>query len=199
MSLNGILKVIEEQPQWVDWTPGVMENKEAPDQPRGFAILLRPPDASDIQGLASAAIHEGVRKIMNEEGGEGRLKPGTVGVTLLNYLVADWRGFTGRGLRYFAQGSAALQVEAPEEIDIPFNRELLEVLLQKSFRFYDFVDRAWREQEQKTLAAREEDAKNLSSAPDSTPIPSGAPGAPKTTKGSKRRSSVTDVSGPTGG
>lgn len=197
MELSEILRVVDEQPAWVEWSPGSLEPEAAPDQPRGFAILLRMPDVPDIQGLAQAVILESVEQA-RKDGAELQMKPGAVGLRLASYVVQDWRGFTGQGLRYFAQDVHTLEIFAPTEMEIPFNRQVLEILLTKSPRFFNFVDRAWREKERQSLTAREDAEKNSLNAPDSTLIPSGAPGALPTKSSSRRRSSVTNAAGPSG-
>jgi hypothetical protein len=168
MELSDILEVTDDltQPRWV----------ECPEVP-GFAIFLRLPDVPGLRGLALQA----VSTARDRAGAEGlaEFDPGAVGLRLTDYSVQDWRGLTGKGLRYFSEGSRNLNIKAPDDVEISFNRQVLEILLKWSSRFYEFVDRSWRNQEIQGLQAREDDEKNSLNAPGTTltPAPDNAAGA----------------------
>jgi hypothetical protein len=122
--------------------------------------------------LAQIAVYEASRQA--PEGGAGDIleaDPGAVGVKWALYAVQDWRGLTGATLRRLAAGARDLAVKIAPEAEIPFRRDLLEVLLRRAPRFYDCLERAWRELETKGLAAQAEDDENLGSAPATTPTP----------------------------
>jgi hypothetical protein len=160
MELSDILEVTDDltQPRWV-------ECLELP----GFAVKLRLPDVPGMRGIATAAALESMK---GEEGAPPpEFDPGAVSLKLIAYAVQDWRGLTGSGLRYFAAGVPNLQIKAEALVSIPFRRDLLQVLLKWSPRFYEFVDRSWRQLEIQGLKVREEDEKNSESAPATSPTP----------------------------
>lgn len=158
MELSEILEVTDDltRPRWV-------EHPEVP----GFAIYLRLPDVPGLRGLALQAMREAWKAVADQ----AEIDPGAVGLRLTDYSVQDWRGLTGAGLRYFAQGAQNLNIKARDDVEIPFNRQVLEILLKWSPRFYEFVDSSWRNQEDMGLKAREADEKNSLNAPAITPTP----------------------------
>lgn len=207
MQLSDILEIVDDptQPRW-------MECPEAP----GFAILVRLPDVPGIRGLAMQASYENLERIKKAaaEAKPGDLldeemDPAAVGIKWAHYAIRDWRGLTRERLKFFLEGVQGLKIKAPaaeeggDELapwreEIPFQRELLEVLLRHSVRFYEFVDQAWKQRQAGDLEVRQADEKNSLSAPASTPTPRGVPGARKTSKGLRRRSSATSAKDPSG-
>lgn len=181
MDLSSILEVTDDltQPRWV----------ECPEV-EGFAILLRLPDVPGLRAIVHAAVMESYKSAAKADpAGEGipRIDPGAVGMELSDYAVEDWRGLTGAGLRHFAEGARNLNIKAPPEVEIPFDRQVMKILLKWSPRFYEFVDQAWKNMENQGLTAREADEKNSSDAPATTPIPpqDSADGASKKKRRSK--------------
>ena len=181
MELSDILEVTDDltRPRWVACA-------EVP----GFAILLRLPDVPGLRAIVHSTVMEGFKR--HAEAGPGgheaaRLDPGAVGLELSDYAVEDWRGLTGAGLRHFAQGARNLNIKADPEVEIAFDRQVLKALLKWSPRFYEFIDRAWKDLENQGMASREADEKNSSDAPPTTPIPlpDSAGGASKSRKRGK--------------
>jgi len=196
MKLSDILKIVDDptQPRWVE-CPGVP----------GFAILLRLPDVPGLRGLVAQAYNESLEKFKKAAAAakpgdilEDEFDPGTVGLKWSHYAVQNWRGLTGKGLNYFLAEVPGLKLKTAAKTEIPFQRDLLDVLLRHSVRFYEFVDQAWKQRQAGDMEVRQADEKNSLSAPDSTPTPNGAPGARKTTSKPKRRSSVTSAKDPSG-
>jgi hypothetical protein len=196
MELSEILEVTDDltQPRWV----------ECPEVP-GFAVLMRLPDVPGLRGLALQAVTESRLKMAETAGPEADsaagYDPGAVGLRLSDYVVQDWRGLTGAGLRYFAVGTRNLVIKAPDDVVIPFSRPALEVLLKWSPRFFEFINNSWQRLESRSLAAQEDDEKNSLGAPAITPTPppDTVAGAPKKRKDSARSRRVTGVGGPSGG
>jgi hypothetical protein len=181
MELSDILEVTDDltKPRWV----------ECPEV-TGFAILLRLPDVPGLRAIVHSAVMESYKSAAKEDpaGGEThRLDPGAVGLELSDYAVEDWRGLTGEGLRHFAQGARNLTIKASPEAEIPFDRQVMKVLLKWSPRFYEFVDQAWKNLENQGLKVRQDDEKNSLDAPPTTPIPrpDSVAAASKKRKGSK--------------
>lgn len=176
MNLSDILEVTGDptRPRWI-------ENPEWP----GFAILIRLPDVPGLRGLAQVAVYETSRTAAGADPLE--VDPGAVGRKWAHYAVQDWRGLTGAVLRQITAGVSGLAVKIETTADIPFQRELLDVLLRRCPRFYDFLDRAWREAEISLQAELEADEKNSGNAPATTPTPrpDSAAGACKRRKGSE--------------
>lgn len=196
MQLSDILEIIDDptQPRW-------MECPEAP----GFAILLRLPDVPGLRGLVTQAYHESLERFKKAAAEakpgdilEDEFDPGTVGLKWAHYAVKDWRGLTGKVLQYFLAGVPGLKLKTAAKTEIPFQRDLLDVLLRHSVRFYEFVDGAWKRRQEGDSEVQTADEKNSLSAPDSTPTPNGAPGARKTTSKPKRRSSAISAKDPSG-
>jgi hypothetical protein len=195
MELSEILEVTDDltRPRWV-------ECREVP----GFALLMRLPDVPGLRTLALQPVREALEQAKKaaESGAEVQLEvdPGAIGLKLSEYAILDWRGLTGQGLRRLAAGAENLKIKAPAEVEIPFNRQVLEALLKWSPRFYEFVDRAWKEMEGLGLQGREADEKNLSSAPDTTltPPPGSVPGAGAKKKGSGLSRPAKPAGGPSG-
>jgi hypothetical protein len=182
MELSDILEVTDDltQARWV----------ECPAVP-GFAIFLRLPDVPGLRAIVHSTMMESFKAAAEKTGPDGKpagtIDPGAVGLELSDYAVEDWRGLTGAGLRYFAQGAKNLHIKAAPEVEVPFNRQVMKTLLKWSPRFYEFVDQVWKDLENQGLMAREADEKNSSDAPATTPIPrpNSAAGASKKKKGSK--------------
>lgn len=166
MDLSDILEVTDDltRPRWA----------ECPEVP-GFALLLRLPDVPGLRSLAISASLASLRKAADQEPKDGtRLEdvdPGAVGMRLSDYAVQDWRGLTGAGLRYFCEGARNLNIKAAPNVEISFDRQVLEILLKWSPRFFEFVDQAWRNLEAQGLHVREDDEKNSLNAPATTPTP----------------------------
>jgi hypothetical protein len=195
MELSDILETTDDltRPRWV----------ECPEAP-GFAVLLRLPDIPGLRSLAQQAVFESVKEAQAAAEKTGaastEIDPGVVGVKWSDYAVVDWRGLTGKVLRYFAQGAAGLKIKAADDTDIALNRQVLELLLRRSARFYNFIDTAWKDLEAKSLEAQESSEKNSGSAPDTTltPPPGSVPGASRKKKNSGSRRPATPVSGRSG-
>ena len=181
MELSDILEVTDDltTPRWV----------ECPEAP-GFAVLLRLPDVPGLRGLVHGAVMESIKRAADadpagKEPGPDRSRGGGPEVIRLRSggLAGPHRGRPALLL----PGGQQPQNQDRAEVEIPFNRELLEVLLKWSSRFYEFVDKAWRDLESQGLKAREGDEKNSLSAPATTPTPQpdNVPGASKKKKNSK--------------
>jgi hypothetical protein len=163
MELSDILEVTDDltTPRWV----------ECPEVP-GFAILLRLPDVPGLRGIASAAGREALTQAA-ETGGEPELDIdfGAISLKLSDYAVRDWRGLTGAGLRHWTEKVKNLNIKTAPETVIPFDRQILHILLKWSPTFYEFVDQAWQDITNQGLQNRENDEKNSLSAPATTPTP----------------------------
>lgn len=197
MELIDILEIDDQsQPRWM----------ECPGLP-GFAILVRLPDVPGLRALAMQASYEIQVKVKKAAAAAAatdgdiptaEIDPGAVSVKWIQFGVQDWRGLTGEGLNYFLAGVSGFKLKTAADTPIPFQRDLLDVLIRHSVRFYEFADQAWKQRQQSDMEVRQTDAKNSLSVPDSTPTPNGVPGAHTTTSRSKRRSSATGAKVPSG-